>query len=1503
MSSVSLLPMSSVHTNRGFGDYGNDLHYSSSSGAYAQYTFVGTGVRYVTETYPDRGNVDVYLDGIYQTTVNCYSASLNVQQVMYSAIGLPLNSHTIKIVKNGGALLGLDAFDITSAPTAVADLKFDETSGATAFDSTGNGWNGTLVGGSTWAAGKVNNAVSLSGSGNYVSLPSGIVNGLTDFTISAWVKLNDLQTGERIFDFGTGITNTMYLTPSSSTAHLMRFGITTSGSAGEQRIDSTVVSSTGTWMHVAVTLSGSTGTLYLNGTAVGTNSAMTLTPTSLGVTTQNTIGKSQSGADPYLNGMVDEFQIIPGALCASEVAQLASSPAAPNPIAAAPGNAQVTVTWPAVAGATSYNVKRAIVSGGPYVTVAVVSGTSDLDTWLVNNTTYYYVVTAVNVLGESGNSPEASATPIPPPTITSAASVTGTNGAAFSYQLAGTNNPTGFSASGLPTGLSLNTSTGLISGLPSVSGTFTVAIGMSNAGGLASGVLTITLITVTPIINGPLSVTGTNGHAFSYQIPTNVIPASYSASGLPSGLSLNTGSGLISGTPTATGTFTSTVGAINTSGTASATLTVTVVLAPPIIVSGTSATGVIGTSFSYQIAAINAPASYAASGLPDGLSVDPGAGLISGTPAATGTFSAIVSAINASGTGSAGLTITVVSTGGSFTWADSAGNSAWSGGSSWAGGVAPPSNTTSGTALFTSVNNSQPVMDAGSFIAGIDFQLAAGGLNFTGSSATLTLGAAGIDASTQLSGTSTVAVGGLVYSTNAPSAWTLFSNAISSGTSVFNITSNLVLNTASSFAIQSNRASTGGSGIVNLSGVISGSIGAGLSFSGASGSTNTINLAGISSYAATTNITAVALTANSLAVAGSNSALGSSGQVNVGTDANAARLTFQNLAGSCTTNRLFSFNGIGVNAYTLSNNDPVSTISFTNTGTFGAASTATNFSFVLGGSNGGANAFGETIVDRSGGGITLLTKNGTGAWMLTGSNSYSGGTTVNAGSLRTSNGSAFGPTAITVGSGANLWLNPTETSSGTTTISNVITLGNGAAIYAGPASYTIAGESGYKTQGPVILNNPVLISGTATFGSSARTHLTFSGAVTGSGGVNVTVVPGAMASGYSPNYNPGFSSIYLTSTANNWTGGTVIGRGNGGFYGGSNDANWVYAASLGSGPIQLGMAASGYSGQAFLTLTASNAINPGSTVTLIDVTNGAYYSQLDLNGYSQTISGLISAGGGGTGGQYCRVLSGSGAPTLTIAVASGTSYTFNGTLSSALNLVKSGSGTQIFSGTNTYTGNTTISAGTLQLNAASLANGANVLLSTGATLNLNFTGSDVVNALFIDGARMPSGKWGPIGSIVALGADYESALITGSGLLAVTTGPWEFWQQSQFGANASNPVIAGDQADPDHDGVPNLLEYALGNNPNLADAGSHIVRDIEQLGGQSYLRITVTKNPAATDIQWSGEANNDLTNAAGWSSAGTTVETDNVSQFVVRDNTPLGGTTRHFLRLKVIRLP
>jgi autotransporter-associated beta strand protein len=302
--------------------------------------------------------------------------------------------------------------EVSATPTDLLDWwKFDETSGSTAADSGARANNGTLMGGATWISGISSNAVHLDGTANgYVSFPSGLVSTLNDFSICSWVKADASATWARVFDFGSGTGTYMFLSPFNGSG-TVRYAILTPSSGGEQGINSPAALSTGTWHHLAVTLSGTTGVLYIDGQAVGTNSSMTLTPSSLGSTTTNYIGKSQWN-DPNLTGSVDDFRIYARALSGGEIAALSTFvPPAPTGLAAVAGNANATLVWGASSGATSYNVKRATTSGSNYVTVASAATSHYVDSGLVNGTTYYYVVSAVSAAGESANSAEASVVP------------------------------------------------------------------------------------------------------------------------------------------------------------------------------------------------------------------------------------------------------------------------------------------------------------------------------------------------------------------------------------------------------------------------------------------------------------------------------------------------------------------------------------------------------------------------------------------------------------------------------------------------------------------------------------------------------------------------------------------------------------------------------------------------------------------------------------------------------------------------------------------------------------------------------------------------------------------------------------------------------------------------------------------------------------------------------------------------------------------------------------
>ncbi|HET7433359.1 MAG TPA: lamin tail domain-containing protein, partial [Thermoanaerobaculia bacterium] len=114
--------------------------------------------------------------------------------------------------------------------------------------------------------------------------------------------------------------------------------------------------------------------------------------------------------------MINDAQSRSSAASISLNVQSASAPPTPTNVVATPGDAQVSLTWDASLGASGYNVKRSLTAGGPYSTIASnIASPSYTDTSVTNAIRYYYVVSAVSGVNESGDSNEVTAKPSAPP--------------------------------------------------------------------------------------------------------------------------------------------------------------------------------------------------------------------------------------------------------------------------------------------------------------------------------------------------------------------------------------------------------------------------------------------------------------------------------------------------------------------------------------------------------------------------------------------------------------------------------------------------------------------------------------------------------------------------------------------------------------------------------------------------------------------------------------------------------------------------------------------------------------------------------------------------------------------------------------------------------------------------------------------------------------------------------------------------------------------------------
>ncbi|MBN1361101.1 MAG: discoidin domain-containing protein [Sedimentisphaerales bacterium] len=243
-----------------------------------------------------------------------------------------VNSITIGVAGSGSGLLLIDDLRLyREAPPMVgsavdpgdANLMALYAMEDSVTDGSGHGYNGTAQVGASFGQSLpgYGKALVLDGTSGHATLPVGpLVESLSSATFATWV--NWTGSGSqwcRIFDFGAGTTVNMFLTPNAGGT--ARFAITSSGSGGESRLNSSGILPGG-WHHVAVTIDGATRQMqmYVDGGLAG-EAATTVLPADLGNTTQNYLGRSQY-ADPYLPGSIDDFRIYNRALSEAEVRYL-----------------------------------------------------------------------------------------------------------------------------------------------------------------------------------------------------------------------------------------------------------------------------------------------------------------------------------------------------------------------------------------------------------------------------------------------------------------------------------------------------------------------------------------------------------------------------------------------------------------------------------------------------------------------------------------------------------------------------------------------------------------------------------------------------------------------------------------------------------------------------------------------------------------------------------------------------------------------------------------------------------------------------------------------------------------------------------------------------------------------------------------------------------------------------------------------------------------------------
>ena len=389
--------------------------------------------------------------------------------------------------------------------------------------------------------------------------------------------------------------------------------------------------------------------------------------------------------------------------------------------------------------------------------------------------------------------------------------------------------------------------------------------------------------------------------------------------------------------------------------------------------------------------------------------------------------------------------------------------------------------------------------------------------------------------------------------------------------------------------------------------------------------------------------------------------------------------------------------------------------------------------------------------------------------------------------------------------------------------------------------------------------------------------------------------------------------------ANTFTGGVTLKNG--------TLESKTTTTTLGTGTVTMGGA--GSTGATFITGQSNSnpfVINaPGSGSIVIGTNSGgsgftmsgpvSLNGNLTLQTYNNTISGTTKAVAiftGGISGTGNVILNNNGLAANTITIATTAvnhtgSLTLQGTATGDTTLSanigpnvtgisqNSATSLMILSGANTYACNLTVNAGKVRIsNNSNTGNDASTvtIAATGATLDLTYTGTDKVAQLVIGSTPLANGVYGKVGSASPV---IGISQITGNGTLTVgpvTPAGFSSWIAGTF-ANGAIPVgQRGPSADPDNDGVSNLVEYATaGQDPTVGNPA------ISTFNGST---LSFSKRLDATGITYDIESSTLLT-AGSWTTLPKppVLESSSAISYLFTPGTPV----KNFARLKVTLSP
>jgi autotransporter-associated beta strand protein len=574
------------------------------------------------------------------------------------------------------------------------------------------------------------------------------------------------------------------------------------------------------------------------------------------------------------------------------------------------------------------------------------------------------------------------------------------------------------------------------------------------------------------------------------------------------------------------------------------------------------------------------------------------------------------------------------------------------------------------------------------------------------------------------------------------------------------------------------------------------------------------------------------------------------GIIQIGAVSNSSTLELTGSTSAHSTNRQIRIgsDSTGSGSATIQNNNAnaAHTLTFTNEA-FNVAATDTssfNRTLTLSGSNTGDNTIQGAIINNVGGsgGKVSLTKSGTGTWVLAGTNTYTGTTTISSGTLRIGNGGTTGSlsTSSAIANNGILEIRRSNTTTQGTDFTPGAVSGTGAIVQSGSGTTILNVANTY--QGLTTVNAGALrIQHAGALGAAAAGTVVNGTAPSGSprlelaGGITVTGEAVTLSGG--GNFRGALTS---QSGSNVWAGNVTIAAPETRI-GASDGATLRVSGVIDSGGVAHGINVRGgpgdtgavifsgantYLGDTFLLvgkLQLDGGNNRLPVATRLILGAGSNINEFDLNGRSQEIAGL-SIASGATAANNSVNNSSATLSTLTVNTAAGSPSSFAGILKGKMALTKTGPDTLTLTGAHTFSGPTSVNQGTLALTGAGMASpitvasGASLAFTLGSpatsTSSVNLTTGKVKISGSVDNATsytLITAAGGITGAPVPDAAipNYELRVQDGgTRLVLVYVKDYVPWAASK--ASGQGPA-----EDFDADGVPNGIEFFLNAAPGV----------------------------------------------------------------------------------------